>query len=85
MRSVIAIDGVEFKRHSGNFSYFRQNYIKTGVFEIALSDIITLAADARGSSDYDDFYVISKAEVEEQIDNARTFLDQVRAYLLENW
>ena len=81
VRSIIALDGVEFKRHSGNFSYFRQTYIKTRAFDVQLSEIITLAADARGSSDYDDFYIISKSEVEEQISNAKLFLDQVGIYL----
>ena len=85
VRSIIALDGVEFKRHSGNFSYFRQTYIKTGVFDIRLSEIITLAADARGSSDYDDFYIISKSEVEEQINNAKIFLNQVKAYLQSDY
>ena len=26
IRSILALDKVEFKRHSGNISYFRQNY-----------------------------------------------------------
>ena len=73
IRSVIAYDGVEFKRHSGNISYFRQEYIKNGIFHTDLSDMINLAAQARGGSDYNDFYMISKAEVEEQIDNAGIF------------
>ena len=77
---------LEISRYfTANFSYFRQTYIKTGVFDIRLSEIITLAADARGSSDYDDFYIISKSEVEEQINNAKIFLNQVKAYLQSDY
>ncbi len=34
-------------------------------------------------SDYDDFYVISKAEVKVQIENAEYFLNEVQNYLLK--
>ena len=81
IRSIIALDGVEFKKHSGNISYFREHYIKQGIFEVELSAIITIASDARSSSDYDDFYLISKHEVEEQIENAETFYKSVKQYL----
>lgn len=81
IRSIIAYDGVDFKRHSGNMSYFRQEYIKTGIFDVELSDMITLASEARGGSDYNDFYMISKTEVQEQINNAEVFLNCVETYL----
>lgn len=35
----------------------------------------------RNNSDYDDFYVIVKADVEEQIQNAEEFCAAVRTYL----
>ena len=74
IRSILAIDKVEFKRHSGNLSYFRQNYIKTGIFDIELSDYLSIASEARNSSDYDDFYVISKDEVDMQIDYVKMWI-----------
>lgn len=43
--------------------------------------MINLSMEARGGSDYNDFYVISKSEVEEQIDNAETFLSRIKEYL----
>ena len=30
MRAVLALDGADFKHHSGVISYFRREYIKTG-------------------------------------------------------
>ena len=33
MRAVLALDGEDFKKHSGVIQYFQKNYIKTGVFE----------------------------------------------------
>lgn len=37
--------------------------------------------DTRTESDYDDFFVISKAEVVEQTENAEYFLQVIKAYL----
>lgn len=40
MRSILALDSVDFSKHAGIISYFRRQYIKTGVFDVELSDII---------------------------------------------
>jgi uncharacterized protein (UPF0332 family) len=83
MRAVLATDQVDFAKHSGVSAYFRKTYIKTGVLETEYSDIIREAFDYRSDSDYDDFYVISKEEVLEQIANAKKFYDRISAFLNE--
>lgn len=50
MRAVLALDGLDFKRHSGVISEFRKSYIKTGVFASDLSYIIDSLKDVRQSS-----------------------------------
>ncbi len=50
MRAVLALDGLDFKRHSGVVSEFRKSYIKTGVFASDLSYIIDSLKDVRQSS-----------------------------------
>ena len=81
MRSVLAFDGIDMKHHSGIISEFRRLYIKTGIFSTQLSAIISVLFSIRQDSDYDDFFVISKAEVMEQIINAKTFLQEIKKYL----
>ena len=83
LRAVIALDGVEFKRHSGNIQYFQREYIKTGKFTPEDSDIILSASEIRNASDYDDFYVVSKETTEELVKSARAFYERVKAYLDE--
>lgn len=83
MRSVLALEQVDFKRHSGVSSHFRNKYIKTGIFDSKLSDIITDAFEIRNDSDYDDFFVVSKEEIEKQLENAELFYDTIKKYLLE--
>ena len=81
MRSVLAFDGIDMKHHSGIISEFRRLYIKTDILDKSLSPIISVLFNTRQDSDYDDFFIISKAEVAEQIENAETFLAAIGQYL----
>lgn len=81
MRSILALEGMDFKKHSGLIAYFRKEYIKTGKLDVALSDIITDVFQIRTESDYDDYYVVNKADVKEQIKNAEYFIQQTKEYL----
>ena len=81
MRAILALDGIDMKHHSGIISEFRRLYIKTGVFDTELSTIISALFDIRTESDYDDFYVISKQEVKEQLANAELFYNEIKEYL----
>lgn len=67
MRAVLAFDETDMKRHSGVISEFRRRYIKTEIFETRMSEIISVLFDVRTDSDYDDFFVISKADTAVQI------------------
>ena len=81
IRAVLALEGKDFAKHSGVISFFRQNYIKTGILDVSLSDIITVAFQVRTECDYNDYYIISKAEVEEQVQNAERFIKTISDYL----
>ena len=81
MRAVLALGEVDFKKHSGVIQYFQREYIKTGIFEKAYSDIIISASEIRNASDYDDFFLASKEETKEQIDNAELFCKAIEEYL----
>ena len=81
MRSVFALENKDFAKHSGVSANFRKDYIKTGIFDVAYSDMIKSAFYVRNNSDYDDFYVVSKQDVEEQLQNAKKFCNAVNEYL----
>lgn len=85
MRALLALDGIDMKHHSGIISEFRRLYIKSGVFSSELSTIISALFDIRTESDYDDFYIISKEEVAQQIKNAELFLTAIKEYLTDNY
>ena len=81
MRAVLALDGFDSKKHSGIISAFRQQYIKTGAFDVTFSDTIEFGLKLRGKSDYDDFYIIAKSDVSEQIDKSALFLTAVEEFM----
>lgn len=81
VRAILALEGVDFKSHMQVIGYFRKQYIKSGVFDTEYSDYLGDAFNIRGKSDYEDYYVISKNDVEQQIDNAESFYKAASEYL----
>ena len=81
VRALLALSGKDFRKHSGVISCFQMDYIKTGIFEKRLSDIIKHAFSLRTESDYEDFFVISREEVVEQVSNAKEFLAVIAGYI----
>lgn len=81
MRAVLALDGFDSKKHSRIIAEFRKNYLKTGLLPKGLSSIIDELVEIRQGSDYDDFYVVSKSEVYEQLQNAKVFIGEIENFL----
>jgi len=81
IRALLALEGIDFKKHSGVISHFRKKYINTKIFDEEYSDSIQNAFDIRNDSDYEDFFVISKKDVEAQIVNAKKFVDCLEVYV----
>lgn len=71
----------DMKSLSGIISTFQRLYIKTGIFNKEFSKIITDSFEIRSDSDYDDFYVISKEDVINQVSNAKKFLLAIKSFL----
>ena len=80
IRSVLILEGKDFAKHSGVISYFRKEYIKTGVFSADISDTITDLFNSRSSSDYDDHFDFSKDEVVELLKESADFVAVIEEY-----
>ena len=81
IRSVLALDNVDYKKHSAVIGHFNKNYIATNIFDKKYGEIIKNTFKIRQSSDYEDFYVIDKNKTEELVINAESFLQEVKKYL----
>lgn len=85
IRAILALDVFDSKKHSGIIAFFQKNYVSTGKFEVDYSKIVRNAFSIRNRSDYDDFYIVSRSEAEQQLANAKAFLQKVTVYLQEAW
>ena len=81
----MALDAFDSKKHSGVISYFLEHYIKTKILDVALSDYVRTAFLIRNKSDYEDFYVVGKADAEKQIEDAAAFIAAVDEHLRHRW
>lgn len=81
IRAVLALEGIDFKKHSAVIAYFNQHYIKTGIFEKRFYKMINDAGFIRNESDYSDFYIATKEEAEDQTSNSKEFFDTVAIYI----
>ena len=80
-RALLALDKFDSKRHSGIIAFFNQNYIKTGKLEIKYGQMLMSAEKIRIKSDYDDFFIASKQQAEDQLISAREFIHMIEEYI----
>ena len=81
MKALEALNGYESKKHSGVLSYFRQTYIKTGILDEKLSDIIGVLQESREDSDYNIMIRFAAEDAEEQYQNAKQFVETIDRFL----
>ena len=79
--AVLALEQVAFKRHKDTIAYFNKEYVKTEKFSRQLGRRIGRAQEIRHASDYDEFYIASVEEAQEQIDTAELLLNAVERYV----
>lgn len=83
IRAVNIMDGFDSSKHSGVIAHFNHNYLKDGKIDKSLSKIIKTAYYLREKSDYDDFFIASKADSEKQLLEAKKFVNVIKEFLSE--
>jgi len=84
VRSLLAFDKFDSKKHSGIISYFINNYVGSGMIDEKFSQMLTKAQRLRLDSDYDDLYVADKETTEGQLANAKEFIAFIEKYIKQN-
>ena len=77
IKAVLALGTVDFKRHKDVMAYFNKEYVATGIFPRELGRKLSTLKQLREKSDYDDFYISSKAQAEDQYNTAKYTLEQI--------
>ena len=83
VNAVHALNGKAFKRHKDAIGNFNKDYVKKEIFPREIGRRIGEAEEIRHASDYDDFYIASRAESERQVATAEDFIQLVKKYCLE--
>ncbi|MFQ5901914.1 MAG: HEPN domain-containing protein [Thermodesulfobacteriota bacterium] len=82
-RALLALKGLDSKRHSGVVALFNKHFIKTGLLAKESYQIITSAKTRRERADYADYVKFSKEEAKDQLKKAKEFVEIVEALLEE--
>ena len=83
--AIHALDGNAYKRHKDALANFNKNYVKTEIFTRKLGKRIVESEEIRHASDYDDFYIATREEAEEQIQTAKELVKLVEEYVRQRW
>lgn len=81
IRAVFAVRRVDFSKHAGVIAYFQKEFIKTDIFDKKYSKYLQQAFQIRNSCDYDDFFIVSKQDAEEQYIRAAEMLAVIEEYI----
>jgi hypothetical protein len=81
IRAVNVLDEFDSSKHSGVIAHFNQFHVKEGHFPKNASKIIKTASEMREHADYEDFFVASRQDAEEQIQKTVQFLKYIEDYL----
>ncbi|MDY5665607.1 MAG: HEPN domain-containing protein [Blautia sp.] len=83
VKALLATERVEVTTHNGSLKQFNYLFIFKGDGTFSPEDyqIIARAEQIRNASDYDDFYMASKSESRQQVENAKYLVDKINQYI----
>ncbi len=81
IRAVNIQDGFDASKHSSVIAHFNQFYVHGGKFDRNTYKLIDSAYRIREKCDYSDFFIASKEDSENQINNAKEFITRVEQFL----
>ena len=81
IKAVLALGTIDFKRHKDVVAYFNKEYVARNVFPRELGRRLGMLKQLREKSDYDDFYIASKEQADEQYHTAEYIIANVDNYL----
>lgn len=83
IKTVLALEEIDFKRHKDAVAYFNKTYVATEIFSRETGKKLGRLKQERESSDYDDFYVASLTDATDQYNSAKLIIDEIEKYLAD--
>lgn len=83
IKAVLAIEGIDFKRHKDVVAYFNKTYVVNEKFPRELGKRLGRIKMMREESDYSDFVVVAGEDAEAQVKTAEEMVRLVEGFLKE--
>lgn len=83
IKAVLALGTIDFKRHKDVVAYFNKEYVANNIFPRELGRRLGMLKQLREKSDYDDFYIASKEQADEQYNTAEYVIESIEKYLAD--
>lgn len=85
IKALLAMEQIEVTTHNGGLKQFNYVFIFNGdgTFDSQDYQKIAGAEQIRNASDYDDFYIASKDETRQLVENAKYILEKIDNYIIE--
>lgn len=80
-RALLALEGIESRKHSGVISLFNRHFVKTGKVGKRLGVILKDSRRSREMADYTELAEFSREDAEGQIADAEAFLREVESLI----
>lgn len=81
IKAILAIEGIDFKRHKDAVAYFNKSYVATGVFPREVGKRLGRIKMMREESDYSDFFIVSEEDARKQYETAQYITAAIEEYL----
>jgi len=81
VRAILALDTVDFKRHKDVVAYFNKTYVANGKFDREIGRKLSKLQQIREKSDYNDYYIVSFEEAEEQLNASDLIIKAVKEFI----
>ena len=81
IKAILALEQVDFKKHSSVIAYFNKEFIAKNIFPRDLGKRVSEARFYREKSDYVDFYIVAKEECKDQLETAKIMIDNAERYI----
>lgn len=81
IKSVLALEPIDFKKHKDVLAYFNKNYVHNEIFPKNIGRRIMRASKIREDSDYDDEFIVKAEDTLEQINTAEEMIKLVENFI----
>ena len=81
IRALLATKGLDSSKHSGVIALFHKEFVKPGIIPKEIAKIPNITFEKRSDSDYEDYHVFTRSEVDDLAAKSEIFLTEVNKVL----